>query len=218
MSKYQKQFYPSADRNKDPILSVLKSTLKDPVYTSQTSTPSTKALEIASGTGQHLAFFAPHFPGIQWRPSESNPGLVESITAYHMEAKNMSPPWIVDVSTPPGSWPDLKDVEEMPKFDLIYNANMVHISPWEVSEGLFTAAGVLLKTGGLLMTYGPYAHNGVLTPESNRKFNESLQSRDPSWGIRDIVDLGKEAEKNGIVLEKIHDMPANNKMLAWRKV
>ena len=140
MSKYQKQFYPSADRNKDPILSVLKSTLKDPVYTSQTSTPSAHALELASGTGQHLAYFAPHFPGIKWRPSESDSSMVESITAYHMETSNMSPPWIVDVSTPPESWPDLKDVEELPKFELIYNSNMVHISPWNVSEGLFKAA------------------------------------------------------------------------------
>jgi len=218
MSSYKKQFYSSADRNKDPILSVLKSTFSDAVYTADTCRPSASALEIASGTGQHLAYFAPHFPGIQWTPSEYNGEMTESITAYHMETKNMAKPWTVDVSLPPWSWPDLEDEDELPTFDLILNSNMVHIAPWSVAEGLFGAAGALLKNGGLLMTYGPYASDGVLTPDSNRQFDESLKLRDENWGIRDIEDLKKEAEKNGIVLEKIHDMPANNKLLAWRKI
>jgi len=218
MSGHQKQFYGAADRNKDPILSVLKETFKDPSYLDHTSTPRMKALEIASGTGQHLAHFAPHFPGVEWRPSENNESLLPSIHAYQVETSNMLPPWLVDIAAPPQQWPDLKDSHDLPQFDLILNINMVHIAPWEVCEGLFEAAGLLLKCGGLLMTYGPYASEGNLSPQSNRTFHESLQLQDPDWGIRDYCDLEEEATRNGLVIDQIHQMPANNKLLSWKKV
>jgi len=207
-----KLHYPSADRNKDPILAVLQATLP--------ADRPLAALEISSGTGQHIAHFAPHFPLVVWRGSEMTQQLLDSIRAHQQDLglDNTLDPWLVDVTTPPEQWPQLAGCDlRLPQFDLIINVNMMHIAPFEAAQGLFAAAGQLLTPGGLLITYGPYAHNGVLTPESNRNFDQSLRQRDPRWGIRDICQLEKEAGGRGVVLEKIHEMPANNKTLVWRK-
>lgn len=103
-------------------------------------------------------------------------------------------------------------------FDFILNINMVHISEFACTEGLFANAGKLLKPKGKLFTYGPYAENGVLVPESNVNFDMGLRAQNPAWGVRDIVDLEKVAQKNGIKLIEKYDMPANNKCLVWQKV
>lgn len=101
--------------------------------------------------------------------------------------------------------------------DYIYNANMIHISPYECTIGLFENAGVYLKNDGLMITYGPYSKDGVITPESNVEFHASLKSRNPLWGIRDINDLVKLAEQNNLSLIDTVEMPANNKTLVWKK-
>lgn len=98
------------------------------------------------------------------------------------------------------------------------NINMMHISPFQCSEGLFWNASRLLKQGGLLITYGPYAVDGKLTPESNVQFDASLKYRNPSWGIRDVRELEKLSNTNGITLKQMFDLPANNKCLIWEKV
>uniref|UniRef100_A0A182MK56 Peptidase S1 domain-containing protein n=1 Tax=Anopheles culicifacies TaxID=139723 RepID=A0A182MK56_9DIPT len=103
------------------------------------------------------------------------------------------------------------------QFDYMLNINMIHISPIACAKGLFYNASELLKPGGLLITYGPYAVDGVLTPDSNVQFNTSLQQRNPEWGIRDTSDLCKMALQKGITLVEMIDMPANNKCLIWRK-
>merc|ERR1711874_388473 len=210
-SQYRKLNYPAADRNKDPILSVLQSVL-----------PSDRpllALEVASGTGQHLAYFSQHLKNVEWRPSEMTSQLLDSIRGHRVDqlGSNMLEPWRVDVSTPPDDWPDLAGCQQMAQFDVMLNVNMVHIAPWQVAQGLFCAAGRLLKPSGLLIMYGPFSKNGVLTPESNRSFDRSLRERDPSWGIRDISHLEEEARGALLGLETIHEMPANNKILVWRK-
>jgi len=105
------------------------------------------------------------------------------------------------------------------KFDIVFCSNVIHITPWNCTLGLFEGSSALLKGGaGLLITYGPYACDGVLSPESNLDFDLSLRSRNPEWGIRDIRDLKKLAEKNKMTLESMHEMPANNKILVFRKL
>ncbi|XP_076751934.1 methyltransferase-like 26 [Xylocopa sonorina] len=203
----KKLVYPAADRNKGPILSVLQKYI-------QYGTPQT-FLEISSGSGQHIAHFAPHFPHITFYPSEYDPKLLNSIAAYTNEFSNVKHPLKIDITTDFHIWGD--GIFKEASIDYIYNANMMHISPYECSIGLFNNAGKLLKNNGILFTYGPYAIDGKITPESNVNFDKSLRSQDPNWGLRDINDLIELAKKNGIKIVDIIDMPANNKTIIWKK-
>ncbi|XP_076245667.1 methyltransferase-like 26 [Calliopsis andreniformis] len=204
----KKLIYPAADRNKDPILSVLRKYIQ--------RGPGQTFLEISSGSGQHIAHFAPHFPHIDFYPSEYELRLLESIEAHANGFTNIKHPSRIDITTDFHTWNDGMFKEN--SIDYIYNANMMHISPYECSIGLFKNAGKLLKNDGFLFTYGPYAIDGKITPESNINFNKSLKLQDPSWGLRDIKDLKKLAEENGIELIEIIDMPANNKTIIWKKI
>jgi hypothetical protein len=205
---------PSATRNKAPILEVLKRFLK-------TDSGDQKLLEISSGVGEHAGHFAPAFPNITFQPSEFDKTLLGSITSYanRCPTDNIKPPMYIDITQDFHSWvadggPSFIDHGQI---DYMVNINMIHISPIDCTKGLFRNAGALLKSKGLLITYGPYAEDGVLTPDSNVSFNESLKHRNPEWGIKDIADLKKIALECGIAfLEKI-DMPANNKCLIWQK-
>ncbi|XP_059139639.1 methyltransferase-like 26 isoform X3 [Physella acuta] len=200
----------AADRNKQPILDVLQGYLP-PI--NQTG----RVLEIASGTGQHIAHFAAHFQHVLFQPSDIDRNCVSSITAYIENKKltNVLQPVEIDVTKPIDQWPGGKF--EPSSWDVILNSNMIHISPWESAVGLFKASGYLLKDKGVLFMYGPYKVNGVLTPESNVRFNQQLIAQNPSWGVRDIVDLEKLAKDNNLCLEKMVDMPANNKCVIFRK-
>lgn len=199
--------YPAADRNKDPILSVLRKYIQPG--------PDQIFLEISSGTGQHIAHFAPYFPQILFYPSEYEPKLLESIAAYANEFSNIKDPLRIDITKDFHTWGN--GIFREASIDYMYNANMMHISPYSCSIGLFTNAGKLLKDEGILFTYGPYAINGKITPESNVNFDKSLKLQDRSWGLRDINDLKELAKNNGIKLIDIIDMPANNKTLIWKK-
>lgn len=203
----KKLIYPAADRNKDPILSVLKRYI-------QRGTDQT-LLEISSGSGQHVAHFAPHFPHVTFYPSEYEPRLLESIAAHANGYSNIKSPMRIDVTTDFQLWGD--GAFKPNSLEYIYNANMMHISPYQCTIGLFTNAGKLLKPNGLLITYGAYAFDGHITPQSNVNFDKSLKMQDSSWGLRDVRDLKKLAEKNDIKLTEIIDMPANNKTIIWRK-
>ncbi|XP_072749771.1 methyltransferase-like 26 [Anoplolepis gracilipes] len=203
----KKLIYPAADRNKDPILSVLKRYILH--GTNQTF------LEISSGSGQHVAHFAPHFPHVTFYPSEYEPRLLQSIAAYANEYSNIKNPIRIDVTADYRLWGN--GIFKPNSLEYIYNANMMHISPYQCTIGLFSNAGQLLKPNGLLITYGPYAFNGQITPESNVNFDKSLRWQDSSWGLRDVRDLKKLAEDHNIKLIEIVDMPANNKTLIWRK-
>lgn len=201
------QSAPAAERNKDPILDVLKQILP--------SEFDGGVLEVASGTGQHVTHFAKNFPSAYWHPTEYDPSLLSSISAYIQsnDLHNVNEPFKLDASQPFQGQGDLKP-EAM---DLIICTNLVHISPWNVTEGLFRGSGQVLKVGGQLLTYGPYAVDGLLKPDSNVRFDQSLRSRDPSWGIRDIRDLQAEATKHGLSFDKTFEMPANNKCLLFTK-
>lgn len=203
----KKLIYPAADRNKDPILSVLRR------YIQRGSNQT--LLEISSGSGQHVAHFAPHFPHVTFYPSEYEPRLLESIAAHANGYSNIKSPLNIDITTNFETWGN--GMFKPTSLDYIYNANMIHISPYPCTIGLFTNTGKLLKPNGLLITYGPYAFDGQITPESNVNFDKSLKSQDPSWGLRDVTDLKKLAEQNNIKLIEIVDMPANNKTIIWKK-
>ncbi|XP_058058001.1 UPF0585 protein CG18661 [Anopheles bellator] len=215
MSVLRKLPNPAGERNKDPILSVLKRFLNK-------TKPNLQLLEISSGVGLHSSYFAPHFPNITFQTSEYDTTLFDSIQAYQRDAGsvNVLPPIFIDVSQPLADWENDANIEQSTstaRFDYMLNINMLHISPLECAIGLFKNAGLLLKPDGLLITYGPYAVDGVLVPESNVRFDKSLQERDDRWGIRDTSVLKKLADRSGITLEEMIDLPANNKCLIWKK-
>lgn len=195
-------FSPAADRNKQPILDVLRKVLPD----------HGTALEIASGTGQHVAWFAANLPQWTWQPSDAMPAALDSISAWVAEQGllNVRPPLQLDVMAP----------EWLPgdaQFDLVYCANMLHISPWATCSALMQGSARHLAAGGLLVTYGPYLEDGVPTSEGNLSFDQSLRAQDPAWGIRRKEDVAQEAARAGLRLRARHVMPANNLLLLWEK-
>ncbi|VDM43285.1 unnamed protein product [Toxocara canis] len=175
---------PAAERNKQPILEVIQQYIDH--------TPK-KLLEISSGSGQHVIHFASHLPNTLFQPSDIDTPSLNSIDAYlqHFKPANVLSPLYIDVSTPVDGW-TLPDVFVPGHIDVMLNINMIHISSDSAVDGLFRAAGELLEPGsGLLITYGPYAVNGTITPQSNVEFDRSLRARNPAWGLRDIADLKK---------------------------
>lgn len=200
---------PSAERNKQPILEVLQQYLNDSTR---------KVLEIASGSGQHMAHFAPHFPNIIWQPSEKDPRSIHSINAYldKYQFSNVRVPIFLDISKP------IEDCFMPEDFgfnqvDVLISINLIHISSNAAVDGLFETAGKLLRTGGLLITYGAYSVDGKITPQSNVDFDQMLRRSNPEWGLRDTDFLKQKALSNGLTLKKMHDMPANNKTLIFQK-
>lgn len=171
-------------------------------------------LEIASGSGQHLAHFAPHYPQVKFQPTEADEGLLNSIHYYAADCptKNILPPKLVDIRVDLSHYGFKEN-----SVDYIYNANMIHISPYECTVGLFENAGTYLKNDGLMITYGPYSKDGEIAPQSNVDFDADLKSRNPLYGIRDINDLVELAEYNNLSLIDTVEMPANNKALVWKK-
>lgn len=198
-----KQHAPAAARNTGPILDVLRDMLPEVG----------RALEIASGTGQHVAAFAEAFPGIDWQPSDPDPAARASVAAWVSESGlgNLSPPLEIDVMRP--GWAGIIGAE----LDLIVCINMIHISPWPACEGLMAGAGTLLGEGALLCLYGPYMRDREHTAPSNAAFDESLRGRNPAWGIRDMGDVEAAAGARGMILESVVAMPANNFSLIFRK-
>lgn len=174
----------------------------------------------------HMELFAPTFPHIKFLPSDIDLRSIESIEEVVKECptKNICKPMIIDISKPFTSWGmcmwgnEHRNFSEFEGFfDFMLNINMIHISEFACTEGLFENAGKLLKKQGKLFTYGPYAENGVLVPESNVSFDKGLKSQNADWGVRDIVLLEQVAGRNGIKLVERVEMPANNKCLIWVK-
>ena len=198
----QPDYSAAADRNKQAILDVLVAVLP----------AQGNALEIASGTGQHVAWFASGMPGWTWQPSDAQPDGFASINAWANEqgVRNVHAPVAIDVMTP--HW--LPDPQ---LFDLIYCANMLHIAPWATCAALMRGSAQHLAPGGLLITYGPYLEDGVPTSPGNLAFDESLRERNPAWGIRRIEDVKAQAAKMGLQLLSRHAMPANNLLLVWTR-
>ena len=199
-------FSPAADRNKQAILDVLKQVLPE----------KGNVLEIASGTGQHIAFFAAALPHLTWQPTDADAAALPSIAARLQEENctNVSEPLCLDVLA--AQWPASGAAFTEP-FDAIYCANMLHIAPWATCAALMQGSSRHLAAGGVLITYGPYLETGVPTSPGNLAFDESLRARDPAWGIRRLEDVTQEARLAGLRLHERHAMPANNLLLVWRR-
>jgi len=195
-------------RNVEPILAVLETELAG---------VEGDIVEIGSGTGQHVVAFAETFPRITWWPTDYEADHVTSIEAWrrHAGLGNIMPAVQLDAAGPwrfPGSvQPPLSNLAA------IVSLNVIHISPWPVGEGILRGAGAHLRTGGKLVFYGPFKRDGAHTAESNARFDQSLRGRDPSWGVRDMADVERAAVANGLHLERIHQMPANNFILIFVK-
>lgn len=171
------------------------------------------ALEIASGTGEHGAFLTEAFPGLHWTYSDIDRASRLSQQAWRKAAGHdrLSGPLAIDASS--DHWGEA----EGKTWDMVVSINMVHISPFAATEGLLRGAGRLLEPGGHLILYGPYARNGVIAP-SNAAFSESLKSRDPAWGVRDLDrEVLPLAVKSGLQLEAVVEMPANNLSVVLRR-
>ena len=196
----------AAERNRSPILEVLRQILPD----------NGQALEIASGTGQHVAHFASNMPGWVWQPSDAQVAGFESIGAWCAQASvvNVRGPVLLDVMAP--KWPT--DSAEFPdKFDAIFCANMLHIAPWATCAALMAGASKYLSPHGALITYGPYLALDVPTSLGNVAFDESLRQRDSAWGIRALEDVVHQAALAGLRLRDRFEMPANNLLLVFRR-
>ena len=150
-----------------------------------------------------------------WQPSDKDSKNLASLKAYISEDRlvNVRDPLVLDVCDP---GPSL--LKEGHSFDFMLAINMIHVSEWEATKGLLSLASRMLKTQGLLFTYGPYSEGGRLEPESNRSFNESLLAINREWGIRDLKDIEREAAEQGLQLFNVVEMPANNKTLVFKKV
>lgn len=164
-------------------------------------------LEVASGSGEHAAFFAGRFPGLRFVPSDPDAAARASIAAWCDGLANVAPPLAIDAAA--GDWP-------IAAADAVLCINMVHISPWAATVGLFRACAGLLPPGGPLILYGPYREAGVATAESNLAFDASLKARNPDWGLRDVAALDGLAADCGFARAGRVGMPANNLILVYR--
>ncbi|WP_168791274.1 DUF938 domain-containing protein [Paraburkholderia aromaticivorans] len=195
-----RQHSPSAERNREPILAVLRAAL--PV--------TGRVLEIASGTGQHAIWFARAMPGLDWQPSDADAGARDSIAAWvaHEGLTNVRAPLALDVHQL--DW-------GVDTLDAVVCINMIHISPWSAAQALFTGASRRVVDGGVLYLYGPYKRGGAHTSPSNDAFDQQLRGRDPEWGVRDMEEAVALGASVGLVCDEPIAMPANNFSLVFRK-
>ncbi len=192
------QLSEAAERNKGPILDVLRPALP----------ASGLVLEVASGTGQHVAHLAAALPHLLFQPSEPLFALHGSIHARTAGRLNVRPPLAIDVTDT--RW-------GVARADAVLAINMIHIAPWEATIGLLDGAAALLGENGLLYLYGPFAEAGLHTSTSNAAFDRDLRARDPAWGVRDLEAVAGEARARGFRVEAVVPMPANNRSVLLRR-
>lgn len=196
-----KRHAPATSRNREPIAAVLAEELPQRGL----------LLEIASGSGEHAVFFSRLFSGLLWQPSDPDPVALASIAAWREEAgpANLAAPLLLDARG--GDWP-------IRAADAMLCVNMIHISPWEATEGLFAGATRLLPRGGPLLIYGPFMESDVETAPSNLAFDAGLRAQDAAWGLRDLAEVDLLAQRLGLARVRRVAMPANNLMLVYRRV
>lgn len=235
---------PAADRNKGPILEVLRTLLP----------ARARVLEVASGTGQHAAHFAAAQPGWHWQPSDGDAAALPVIARRCASLPNVAAPRQLDLlaggeapsarsavrAARPGDaggrWESADDgragddgtndgtddgaddgADDGRDLDALYAANLLHISPWPACAALMRLAAACLRAGGLLVVYGPFEVEGEPLAPSNRTFDADLRARDARWGLRRLGDVQAEATRAGLVFEQRVAMPANNLLLVWRR-
>jgi SAM-dependent methyltransferase len=191
---------PAALRNREPILAVLRQHLPEPG----------EVLEVASGSGEHAAWFAAALPAVTWRPSDRDDASLASIAAWREQAgaANLLEPVRLDAASEP--WP-------VERADAVVCINMIHIAPWAAAEGLMRGAARLLPPAGVLFLYGPFRIGGEHTAPSNAAFDDSLRARDPAWGVRDLDEVTALADANGLSLRTTVAMPANNLSVVFER-
>lgn len=194
------QHSPAAERNGPPILAELQRLLP----------PQGLMLEIASGTGQHAAHFSAGLPGWAWQPSDFDALALPSIAARCRGLPQVRPALMLDVAA--AAWRGVPAT-----VDAIFCANMVHISPWACTAALMQGAARHLAPQGLLITYGPYLEDGVLTAAGNVAFDQDLRRRNPAWGLRRVAEVAAQAAHCGLVLRERVALPANNLLLVWAR-
>jgi hypothetical protein len=192
---------PAAERNKAPILGVLRRVLPETGL----------VLEIASGTGQHVAYFAQALRKLTWQPSDRDPEARHSISAWKAAEKleNVREPLDLDVSIHP--WP-------ISACDSLLCINMIHIAPWTATLALFTGAKLVVRNAGAVYLYGPYRLHGRHTAPSNEAFDRQLRAQNAEWGVRDLEEVARVATEAGFGLTETVAMPANNLSLVFRRV
>jgi len=189
---------PATARNREPILTVLRRVLP----------PAGVVLEIASGTGQHAAFFAAALPGVEWQPSDPDPAHRASVAAWTAEVPNVRAP--LDLDATRHLWP-------LARADAVLCVNMIHIAPWQACLGLLEGAAGVLPAGAPLVLYGPYRRGGAHTAPSNAAFDADLRARNPAWGVRDLEAVQAAAADAGFALAEVVEMPANNLTVVFRR-
>lgn len=201
-------YSPAADRNRDPILAALRPLLAE----------HGRALEIASGTGQHIAHFAAALPGWHWQPTDLGDALFGAIAGRTQDLPNVAAPRRLDVLSDawPSDGPPFSPSSQA-LFDLVFCANMLHIAPWACTPALMRGAARHLAPGGWLVTYGPYFEADVPTAPSNLAFDADLRARQPDWGLRQREDVNREARAAGLAPVHRVALPANNLLLAFRR-
>jgi SAM-dependent methyltransferase len=200
MTDDQRRSAPATLRNRDPILAVLSRLLPETGL----------VLEVASGTGEHVVHFARALPSLRWQPSDPTIDARRSIAAWCAAEKlgNVLPPLDLDAAAP--TWP-------IARADAILCINMIHISPWSATEGLMRGAGRQLEPGSVLYLYGPYRRAGRQLEPSNAAFDADLRLRDERWGLRQLDEVAACAAANGLALDEVVEMPANNLSVVFRK-
>lgn len=170
-----------------------------------------RLLEIGSGTGQHAVYLSRAFPQLLWQTSdraENHPGILQWLRDEG--AENALPPLELDVLHAP--WP-----VRAASFDAVFSANTAHIMGWDGVQAMFRGVAQGLQAEGIFMLYGPFTFHGRFSTEGNARFDQWLRARDPQSGIRDIGDLQRLAAGQGLRGYRNFAMPANNRMLVWRK-
>lgn len=223
-----KQHAPAADRNKVAILEVLKTHLPDDPKATGV------VLEVASGTGQHAAYFSDALTHLLWQPTDITPERLASISAWAEDCDHdrLLAPRHLDVSSP--RWHEVwqsnakartaatptaasANVAPPPQVVAVVSINMIHIAPWQAAVGLITGAGALLPPGGVLMLYGPFRRYGEHTAPSNAAFDASLRARDAAWGVRDLEEVTRLGDRHNLSVQRVIDMPANNLSVIFEK-
>ncbi|MCC7461748.1 MAG: DUF938 domain-containing protein [Gammaproteobacteria bacterium] len=191
----------ASERNKGPILTVLRPLLPLPA----------RVLEVASGTGQHVVYFAAALPDCTWQPTDADPQMLPVIRARIAASAlhTIADPLLLDVHTEP--W------RIGAGFDALVCINMIHIAPASATRALLAGAASVLAPGGLLFLYGPFREGGRHTAVSNQAFDASLKARNPAWGVRNLEDVDALAGELGFSRTALARMPANNLSVAWTR-
>lgn len=189
---------PATARNRWPILAVLRRVLP----------PRGLVLEVASGTGEHAAFFAAALTGLVWQPTDPDADARASVAAWCAGLANVRPPLALDAAE--ADWP-------VARADAVVSINMVHIARWAACEGLVRGAARVLLPCGPLVLYGPFMVDGAHTGPGNVAFDAELRARDPAWGLREVAEVARVAAAAGLDLVELIGMPADNRTLVFRR-